>query len=249
MANISTILQGIYATLGDKVDYMGVAAGSETFQPVDCLFDDTRLTRNGVLALRLPPSARLHIECGYTVPDELIPSTSSAGNRIEQIDWRPAFEVYVELVQRHYGVSVSRENFYEHAVHFPFGVIRADVEVLVRIPVARQADGSILCVGEIPANALLTVVQAAEPGDMSTAEKLAGSIAHREYDQGLLFYCAGRRMHMGDSAEQEVRHIIQAAQPTLLGGALTLGEIGSASASHYPLFHNAAIVAITGLCS
>ncbi len=246
--NISSILQAVYAAIGDKVGYMGVAAGSERFQPMPCLFDNDRLVGNGVLAMRLPPTARIHLECGYSVPSELMPSTSSTGNRIEQIDWRPAFDVYVELVQRHYGVHISQENFYQHAVHFPFGVIRADGEVLVRIPVALQDDGALVCVGEIPPNSLLTVVHAIEPGDLSSAERLAKAVAQQQKEQALLFYCAGRRMHLGDQAVQEIQHLSRAVQPTQLAGALTLGEVGSAAASHFPLFYNATLVVIAGLC-
>jgi len=36
-------------------------------------------------------------------------------------------------------------------LHFPFGIIRANHEVLVRIPVALEEDGSLFCVGEVPA--------------------------------------------------------------------------------------------------
>lgn len=246
--NISSIMERIYATLGDKLVYVGIAAGSETFQPLPCLFDHEKLTGNGVLAMRLNPAINALIECDYSVPDELIPTTSSSGNRIQQINWRPAFDVYAEMVERHYQVRISKDNFYQHAVHFPFGIIRADGEVLVRIPVALLDDGSLLCVGEIPSNALLTVVNAITPGSALSVDKLSGQLKQQPGLQGLIYYCAGRRMHLGDAALQEIRSLNRALAPGVVGGALTLGEIGSASASHYPLFYNAAIVAIPGLC-
>lgn len=247
LPNISSIMEQLYANLGDTLNYMGIAAGSESFQPLACLFTAEQHAGNSVLVLSLASGTEAFIECDYSVPPELIPASSTRGNRIQQINWRPAFDVYAELAKKHYQVDISRDNFYQHAVHFPFGIIRADGEVLVRIPVALLDDGSLLCVGEVPANALLTVVHAIEPGAMTTVEKLA-NILPRNGASRLLFYCAGRRMHLGDAAGQEINALQTSQAPAETGGALTLGELGSAASSHYPLFYNATIVAITGMC-
>jgi coenzyme F420-reducing hydrogenase gamma subunit len=40
--NIASILDGLYLSLADRVRYVGVNAGSETFQPMPCLFDQDR---------------------------------------------------------------------------------------------------------------------------------------------------------------------------------------------------------------
>ena len=54
LPNIASILEGLYLQLADRVRYVGVNAGSETFQPMPCLFDRDRLGQNGVLWLLLP---------------------------------------------------------------------------------------------------------------------------------------------------------------------------------------------------
>ena len=151
--NISTLLDELYVQLANRVHYVGANAGSETFQPIPCLFDNARTIQNGVLLMLLQPHLGAMLAHGYGAPPKMISATSTEGNRIWQIDWRPAFEVYQELVRAQSGVEITRENFYEHAVHFPFGIIRANHEVLVRIPVALEDDGSLFCVGEVPANA------------------------------------------------------------------------------------------------
>ena len=46
LPNIATILDELYGELGDSVHYMGVNAGSETFQPMPCLFDNERIVKN-----------------------------------------------------------------------------------------------------------------------------------------------------------------------------------------------------------
>jgi hypothetical protein len=80
------------------------------------------------------------------------------------IDWRPAFEVHQEIIKAQYDIDLTRDNFYEYAVHFPFGILRAGGDAVVRIPVALADDGALYCVGEIPENAMLVLLQAPEAG-------------------------------------------------------------------------------------
>jgi hypothetical protein len=181
------------------------------------------------------------------MPDRVITATSTEGNHILQIDWRPAFEVYREMALAHYGVQVSRDNFYQLAVHFPFGIVHADGIIVVRIPVALEADGSLFCVGEVPPNALLTLLRAPEVDSGQTLETLAKGLsdigAEPQGRELLLFYCAGRRLHLGiDAAAEEVRSLLRRTEAAQLAGALSLGEIGTTARWGYPLFHNATLV-------
>jgi len=246
--NISTLLDELYLRLANRVHYVGANAGSETFQPMRCLFDNVRTIQNGLLLMLLQPHVGAMLAHGYSAPPKMISATSTEGNRIRQIDWRPAFEVYQELVHAQSGVEVTRENFYQHAVHFPFGIIRANHEVLVRIPVALEEDGSLFCVGEVPANAVLTLLEAPKIDSPYTLQtlvqgltSLSGELAGSDL---LLFYCAGRRLHLGlDAATGELHQFSQVTQAAQITGALSLGEIGSSLQGGYPLFHNATLVA------
>ena len=247
--NIGTLLDELYLRLANRVHYVGANAGSETFQPMPCLFDNARVIQNGVLLMLLQPHQGAMLAHGYNAPPSLISATSTEGNRIRQIDWRPAFEVYQELVRTQSGVEVTPENFYQHAVHFPFGIIRANHEVLVRIPVALEQDGSLFCVGEVPANAVLTLLEAPKIDSIHTLQTLVqglqqinGELAGSEQ---LLFYCAGRRMHLGiEAATAELHQFSRLAGAASIAGALSLGEIGSSLQWGYPLFHNATLVAM-----
>lgn len=244
--NIASILDELYVALADRVHYMGVNAGSETFRPMPCLFDGHNLAQDGVLALLLPRHGGAILEHGYQAPERLITATATEGNRIIQIDWQPAFEVYRQRVWLQYGVEMNEENFYRYAIHFPFGIVRANGEILVRIPVALQEDGSLFCVGEVPANAMLTLLQAPEVDSTRTVETIArGLTALHGPMEGrdlLTFYCAGRRLHLGERAAGELEELARRTGAGCLGGALSLGEIGSSTEWGYPLFHNATLV-------
>lgn len=245
--HIASILDSLYLSLADRVVYAGVNAGSESFQPMACLFDGERIVGDGVLCLLLPPATVTVLEHGFQAPERLMCATGAEGNRIFQIDWQPAFTMYQEMVRSEYGIALTPENFYEYAVHFPFGILRANNEVVVRIPVALEADGSLFCVGEAPENSILTLLKL--PLDLDDGcvlqlvrglEETRGSLLGRTL---LCFYCAGRRMHYGgNAATLELKRLRQLSRARALVGALTLGEIGSTQTGGYPLFHNASIV-------
>jgi hypothetical protein len=245
--NIATHLDGWYLALADRVRYFGVNAGNERFVSEPCLFDGERFIADAVLLQLLPGHAGACLEHGYGVPDCAITATSAAGNAIVQIDWRPALDVYREIMQAQYGVAIDRDNFYANAVHFPFGIMRADGEVLVRIPVALGEKGEIVCVGEIPPNALLTLLDA-RAGTGWAAAALARDLveqgAWNESGDLLLFYCAGRRMHVGDGLRDELEEVARTTGAARVDGALSLGEIGAARSGGYPLFHNATLVGV-----
>lgn len=246
--NIGSLLDGIYLQLANRVHYAGANAGSETFQPLACLFDGQRLVQSGVLLMLVPDHKGAILEHGYHAPQQTVYATSTSGNRIAQIDWRPAFEVYQELVRDQYGIQVTPENFYEHAVHFPFGIVRANHHVVVRIPVMLNDDGSLFCVGEVPENAVLTLLQTPTVDSHETLQVLTDGLTAMNGDSAgselLLFYCAGRRMHLGmDRACSELDGFEKTTGAAQIAGALSLGEIGGSTLHGYPLFHNATLVA------
>ena len=244
--NIATILDDLYLHLADRVNYAGVNAGSETFQPMPCLFDHECLIGDGVLALLLSGRSTTVLGHGYPAPQRAMTATATVGNQVISIDWRPAFDVYQEIIKSEYGIELTADNFYQYAVHFPFGILRANQEVVVRIPVALTEDGSLYCVGEVPENAILVLLRAPEAnagqciGQVSQSLIAAnGSLHEREL---LTFYCAGRRMHLGSGADTELAALVTLTGVTHMAGALSLGEIGSTHAWGYPLFHNATLV-------
>jgi len=246
--NIGTLLDNLYLHLANRVHYAGGNTGSETFQPMPCLFDSQRVVQNGVLLMLIKNHYGAILEHGYGVPAETVYATSTVGNRISQIDWRPAFEVYQELVREQYEVEITAENFYQYAVHFPFGIVRANHHVVVRIPVMLAEDGSLFCVGEVPENSVLTLLEAPSVDSNETMRVLTEGLASLNGGPAgaelLLLYCAGRRMHMGlGPATAELQEFVKRTKSVRVAGAVSLGEIGGSTVNGYPLFHNATLVA------
>ncbi len=245
LPNIGTALHQLYQTLRTQVVYCGVNAGSETFQPMACLFDNDQLIERAVMGFLLNDAPKISVGHGYPVSKALMRATSATGNQIHQIDGRPAFEAYQSVIKSEYGVVLTRENFYEYAVHFPFGLVTT-LEVLVRIPVAFSADGALICVGEVPANSTLRLLRAPKLSESVCVDRLVQDLGAQEKvgTNLLTFYCAGRRMHFGAEALDELQTLKQRSGVSEVIGALTLGEIDTDPDLGMPRFHNATLVCV-----
>lgn len=240
---IGSILLGIYGELQDSVEYSGINAGSETFQRIPCLFDSERLVENGVAAL-LMPSLKSAVKHEYPVAKRLMQATSTQGNKIKLINQRPAMDVYRELIQAEYGVTLTHDNFYDYAVHYPFGLVMA-ANVVVRIPVGFEEDGAIICVGEIPPCSILSLLKAPDLESSHCVAAIANALGcdvDSPRDALLTFYCAGRRLHLQGDSLEELRQLRSRTGAGRLVGALSLGEISSFEDIGIPDFHNAALV-------
>ena len=244
-AQTASFLADLYYEIGDDCRYAGINAGSENFQPMPCLFDHQQCLDDAVMGVFLPHHPGAALEHAYQIADIALVASAASGNKIARIDFEPAFDQYVKLVREYYAEDISRENFYQMGVHFPFALMRANGELLIRIPVAVDEEGALFCVGEVPEGALLTIAHGVEAGNLDTVSKLMAHYQQLQAESGLFFFCAGRRMHLGnEGATLELSLLVAALvdQPVL--GALTLGEIGNSTAGGYPLFHNAALVAL-----
>ncbi len=243
LPNIATELELIYAELGMRYLYAGVNAGSNKLRQEPCLFNNTLFESGRMLAVMLHGSTGGMLEHGYPEPEDACIATSSDGNLIRTLDWRPAFSGYRDLVYKNYQVTISKKNFYKYSVHFPFGIVRANGELLVRIPSDFNNEGGIFCIGEVPPNSILKVLDG--PADIlfQGVRRLADRLCAQVRAESLLFYCVGRGMHLGiDGLQRELDLLNSAAGPCF--GALSLGEIGTTGHDQYPLFHNAAVEAV-----
>ncbi len=243
--DVASLLDRLYLAVGNQVRYAGSNVGSETFRAVPCVFDNRRLVGDAALAVVLPrhPGATLAHRYGRSAP--LSVASASRGNRISVIDGRPAFDAYRDLLAATHGVTLTHDNFYRHAVHFPLALHLAEGEPLVRIPVAVDADGSLLCAGEVPEAALLSIVEGAPPGSPDTAHAVAAGVRAHRPAAVLAFYCAGRLLHHGEAAASvELAELHGALDGAPLFGCLSLGEIANYEGGGYPRFHNATLVAL-----
>jgi hypothetical protein len=249
--NISHFLRAVYHQLGNRVSYWGGGAGSLTLRPRPCVFTRDGVHQGaGILALSSLPS-RLGVRHGWRELEGPFLATRSDRNAIIQLNWRNAFGVYRSTVEADAGVTITPENFFQVASGYPFGIRKEGQEVLVRDPVAVGPGGSLICVGDVPENAALSILKG-EPRLLMSAARQAGREALLDGDPDrvrpvrhcLLADCVSRSLFLGERFAEELDEIVDGLGGLHPVGMLTLGEISSHGESYLEFFNKTSVVAV-----
>jgi hypothetical protein len=245
---IDALLEGILEAQGLESNYLGGGAGSLSMSRKPCLITNGGLLEDAAVVASLQLPSFLGVAHGFTVVSGPFEVTESEANRVYTLDWAPAFEVYREVVERLSGRSFAGEEFYALAKHYPFAIEKFGSESVVRDPVEAAPDGSLVCVGEVPRNSLLSIVS----GDSESLIKAAGLAADHALKQCrdaggsgvmLFFDCVSRSLCLEESYRRELERV-GGDGGTRTVGALTLGEIANHGREYLDFHNKTAVVGI-----
>lgn len=221
---ITTVLDAIYDALGMNRHYLGGGAGSLNFIQKPCLFSNAGVLADAAQLVGMPMRSGVEVGHGWQVLSGPFLVTCSEGATIHELDYRPAFEVYREEVEKISGARFEQRPFFEIANRHPFGHKKWEGDIIVREAMVRQGD-SLVCAGELADGALLYVLA----GDADELIRTVGDVARRlQVDGGvvLAFDCIGRSLFLGDRYPEEIAAMTDALPENIpLFGALTVGEI------------------------
>jgi hypothetical protein len=231
---IARFIEALFDQIGGGPTLVGGGAGSLSFTPRPCLFTPQGLLGGAALVVGLPGRLHVGVDHGWMPVAGPFVVTRTSGNTIEQIDYRPAAEVYRACVEPLVGQTLTPENFFGHAKGFPFGMERFDGSLLVRDPIVMQGD-TLVCVGEVPEQTVVRILQG-QPERLVAAAAAgaaqAAAGAGAALQGGLLIDCISRVLFLGDRFGEELQAVQQQLQTGRsprwpVFGALTLGEIAN----------------------
>jgi hypothetical protein len=233
-ANIALFLQEMYNHLGDTVSYIGGGAGSLSLQQEPCVFTRDGLFQDAAVIVFLDLECHLGVRHGWEKIMGPVVATRTRKNVVCELNWRNAFEVYRQTVEEDSGAQLAPESFFDIAKGYPFGMIKEEMEDIVRDPIAVNDRGELICVGEVPENTALSILKGHGASLIRAAAQAADDCLEGRGDglrQGLLVDCISRAIFLEESFHQELEAVsqrIQAVDPGHIPlGILTLGEISS----------------------
>jgi len=239
--NVSEFLRGALEVTGAEVTYLGGGAGDnlrfiQTYQMEgDQVYQDAVA---GALLLSQRPIG-VAVRHGWKPLSQALTVTRSTESIVHELDWGEAFQVYRQAAG---APDLKREDFAAFAMVHPLGIPQAEEQFVVRDPIQVQEDGSLVCVGEVPQNSIVRVMQGSKE-DMVQAAREAAETARAQLGGAqaagaVLFDCVSRCLMLGEAFREElaaVQKVIGADVP--LVGCLTFGEIGALKGG-LPQFHN-----------
>ena len=226
---VEDILERVYFNYG-SISYIGGGAGSLTLKEIDCLFDNRGFFKKGCLFANLKKKIKLAVRHGWSDTGTTFIATKTNGRVIVELDWKPAFEVYKEHLEKR-GENISEENFFEVAKAYPFGVSKIEGEHIIRDPLSTK-NGTILCAGKVRQNSVLSLMKGDKDKLIEAARKCSETV---ESDRVFVADCVSRVLYLGDDFKKELKAIDRECF-----GPLTIGEV--ASSESFIEFHNKTIV-------
>jgi len=241
---IGGLIEVLFNQFGLEINYIGGGAGSLSLRNQPCIISNLGLLQDSaVLALTDLPSS-IGVAHGWKSISDAFKVTEAVGNRIITLDWRPAFEVYREVVEQHSGLSFQSLPFFDIAKAYPFGVAKLDAEMVVRDPMQVER-GELVCVGEVPKGAFVHILY----GRADTVIEAAGhalNLARLDYTgkPGLMLFvdCISRVLFLGEDFNQEINSVASDDLPMV--GALTLGEIANNGHDYLEFYNKTSVIGL-----
>lgn len=249
---IAALIEGLFSVLGLELDYIGGGAGSLsslTEGPKPCLLTHRGLVLDCAVLALCGIHSGVGVSHGWVEVSGPYQVTRSRGNVIDELDRAPALDVYRKVVEARTGRPLTAEGFFELAKGFPFGISKLGEEKIVRDPIALTADGSLVCVGEVPEGCFVHILEGDADTLVAAARKALelGTAAYRgpgEPRATLFIDCVSRSLALGDDFGRELDAVASPSIP--LVGALTLGEIANSGKDYLEFYNKTSVVGVLG---
>lgn len=243
--NGSALVAGIVEKCGGDVALSGGLAGD------GARFTDTLVTIGGASASGLVAAVGFygsHIRVGHGSAggwDEFGPVrqiTRSSGNVLSELEGKPALELYEKYLGEEAADLPASALFYPLKIWNPDHPESAVVRTVLSID---RASRTMTFAGDIPEgwNARLMrgsldrLTDGAAEAARYARDHLA--LANAEASLCLLVSCVGRRLLMGQRAEEEIDAVSQVlGRATPIAGFYSYGEIAPSNATRVPSLHN-----------
>lgn len=248
-SNISLFLSKVFNRFGNCVNYIGGGAGSLTMKQEPCLFTSEGFVQDAAIVAFLALGSSLGVRHGWERIMGPFVATRTKKNIIAELNWKNALEVYRETVENDSGEKITAENFFHVSTGYPFGIHKEGMEDIVRDPIAVVNGSELFCVGEVPENAVLSILKGKKASLIGAAGRaaedcLAGAAGKiRRY---LIVDCISRTLFLGDQFERELEAVQDKIRLADNGavpmGMLTLGEISSYGEGFLEFFNKTIVV-------
>jgi hypothetical protein len=242
-SNIALFLSKLSDHLGNSVHYFGGGAGSLTLKQQPCLFTREGFVQDAAIVTFIKLQCHLGVRHGWKKLTGPIAATKTCKNVIMELDWKNAFEVYQKIVEADSGLKLLREDFYDVAMQYPFGMSKKGAEDIVRDPIMTNEKGELICVGEVPENSLLNILKGEPACLIQAAGQAAKEACAKETYCNLVADCISRALFLGEDFTKELAAIKEATgNQSISVGCLTLGEISSYGETFLEFFNKTIVV-------
>jgi len=238
VGEINALTGGLYTLFG------GGAGGDDKFEN-RYVFHGGEAIPDAAVALEILSNKPigLGVRHGWKPEGKAFRVTEAAGMRLGSMDAIPAVEIFEEHAERT-GQAFERADPMPFFLHNVLGIDTGNGHKL-RVPLAVEPDGAVVCATEVPAGAMVSVMGVSKT---DAADAAAGSVADaiKQLDGNtpavaVFFDCVATRLRMGKDFGFELDAVRNALQGAPFAGCNSIGQIARAE-GELGGFHNCTAV-------
>lgn len=231
------ILQGIRDELGVNIPIIGGTAADNQIQGNWTIFDTNTLTTEGIAMAVLYPSARVSysFHSGYAETEFSAIATKIDGRKLQELDGKPAAEVYTSWYQKITKKSLDLEHLFEQSTLFPLGLQTGEIYGVpyfsLTHPASLTPEGGIDIFCSMNEGDRVHFMTGTTEMLISRAGRVVDSAnENRQHNHtpigGIAIYCAGCMLHVKDSLHDVAKNISHSMHNAPFICPFTFGEQG-----------------------
>jgi len=244
-SNKVSFIESLFNFFSINPTYIGGGAGSLKFEPFSCIITNNGIYANAAIIGWVNKKIALGVAHGWHSVSAPLKVTKARKNQLMSINWKPAFEVYKEIVEAHSEMKFTADNFFNIAKSYPLGISKIDAEMVVRDPFM-VIDNVLHMVDNINEGEYIEILH----GNLDSL--LAGALKARDIaisksedgmDKNSVFCidCISRVLYMENDFLKELETIGSDADVT---GILTIGEIANSEESFLEIYNKTIVIGL-----
>jgi hypothetical protein len=232
------------ATTG-QYQFFGGGAGDNAQFRRTVVFHGSDVLTNAAVALEIlsPRPLGIGVSHGWEPASKAFRVTEADGLRLIGLNGLPAVEAF-EAHAEQTGLIFDRNAPISFFLHNIIGV-DTGAGYRLRVPLAVDADGAVLCAAEVPVGSLVHIMRSTANSAVLAAERAtAAALANlggQKPKAALFFDCVATRLRLGDKFDAELDAVKAQLANIPLVGCNTHGQIARA-AGQFEGFHNCTAV-------
>lgn len=232
---ISRFLMVLYNKISFNKNIMGSGLSVVDQPSRASIFTSEGFKDNAAAIVGIKAGLVLGVKHGLKKVHGPIIATRTDNNRIKELNWQPAMEVYRDFIEGTTGEKIERNNYQRLFQKFPLGMNADSDELLVRDTVSYEDDNSLICMAEIFENSVLHIMKGnaedyLNAARMAAVEAIEG-MGEKTINDVFIIDCICRFNILGEKYDNElsiVKDVYKSVYSNPIEGILSTGEISSA---------------------
>jgi len=243
--NVENFIDCLFECLDYPISIVGGGAGNLEFKQKPCIFTNQGLVFDAIQIVNLKSQINTAATHGWQILEGPFLVSEVQQQTIISLDYQPAFNVYKEAIESASSHKFNDNNFFDIAKNFPLGIERINSKLVVRDPIVIH-EGHVQCVGNIPVNSMVYLLQGSIDSLIASAEQAAISatqkIGDNDFSAIIVFDCISRVLYLEDDFSRELNAIAKHCSGQTLFGVLSLGEIVDSESGAIRLLNKSTVI-------